>query len=329
MIFSHRTLLVVTVCLFIVFGTSVTISEKTQEKKPPSPPSQPPAGPGGSEYNHGDVKIQRYGFGAQQFWIFEPADPTPLSAPLIVFNHGWSAFVPFFYQGWINHVVKRGNIVVFPRYQRGFLFGFQHFSANALEAVKNAIKELSQGNHVIPELEHFAIVGHSLGGSITADIAALAESEGLPIPKAIMAVQPVIPRANLSLISSNTILLVVVGQDDTMVGDYGGKRIFLKTNQIPLDHKDFIIQVTDMYGEPDLIADHFAPVSPKSNLGRYGKVDAMDYYSTWKLFDGLIEYAFYGIHKEYCLGNTPEQRFMGCWSDGTPVKELIVTDFPE
>jgi hypothetical protein len=54
----------------------------------------------------------------------------------------------------------------------------------------------------------------------------------------------------------------------------------------------------------------------------------MDYYSTWKLFDALTDYAFYGIEQEYCLGNTPEQRFMGYWSDGVPVRELVVTDTP-
>ena len=54
----------------------------------------------------------------------------------------------------------------------------------------------------------------------------------------------------------------------------------------------------------------------------------MDYYSTWKLFDALTDYAFYGINGEYCFGDTPEQRFMGLWSDGTPVNELIVTDTP-
>jgi hypothetical protein len=54
----------------------------------------------------------------------------------------------------------------------------------------------------------------------------------------------------------------------------------------------------------------------------------MDYYSTWKLFDALTDYAFYGTNKQYCFGNTSEQRFMGLWSDGTPVKELIVVDHP-
>jgi hypothetical protein len=28
------------------------------------------------------------------------------------------------------------------------------------------------------------------------------------------------------------------------------------------------------------------------------------------------------------LGNTPEQRFMGTWSDGVPVTEAVVTDDP-
>ena len=57
-------------------------------------------------------------------------------------------------------------------------------------------------------------------------------------------------------------------------------------------------------------------------------VDGMDYYSTWKLFDALMDYSFYGTNKEYCFDNTPEQRFMGFWSDGTPVAELLVTDSP-
>jgi hypothetical protein len=57
-------------------------------------------------------------------------------------------------------------------------------------------------------------------------------------------------------------------------------------------------------------------------------VNALDYYGTWKLFDGLIDAAFTGKNRQYALGNTPQQRFMGVWSDGVPVKELRVTDKP-
>ena len=51
-------------------------------------------------------------------------------------------------------------------------------------------------------------------------------------------------------------------------------------------------------------------------------VNALDYYGTWKLFDGLIDAAFTGKNRDYALGNTPQQRFMGLWSDGVPVKVL-------
>jgi hypothetical protein len=53
-------------------------------------------------------------------------------------------------------------------------------------------------------------------------------------------------------------------------------------------------------------------------------LNALDYYGTWKLFDALEDAAFYGKEREYALGNTPQQRNMGKWSDGVPVKEMIV-----
>jgi len=296
---------------------------------PPLPPEQPDDGPGGSNYSYNGVRESRYWWGARQFWIFEPTDPTPESAPLIVFLHGWSAMLPYFYKAWIDHIVKRGNIVVFPRYQRGLLLGYRLFNFNAIITVKAAIIILKKGDHVAPELDKFAITGHSLGGGLTANMAALAKKFNLPTPKAIMPVQPGFPvcvTVNLSEISNETLMLVIVGEDDTVVENESGKRIFYGCDQIPLSNKDFVIQVTDTYGDPDLVADHLAPVCI-SDVS-HPTVDAMDFYSTWKLFDALTDFAFYGLNGEYCLGNTPEQRFMGLWSDGTPVKELIVTDIP-
>ncbi|HUT00714.1 MAG TPA: alpha/beta hydrolase [Candidatus Thermoplasmatota archaeon] len=296
--------------------------------EPQTPPQQPPDGPGGSNYSHSGVRQTRYGFGAHAFWIFEPTDPIPSSAPLIVFNHGWSAFYPVIYKAWIYHLVKRGNIVVYPRYQLGFVIGTRYATHYAMQAVKNAIFKLQHGDHVRPDLDKFAIVGHSLGGGITAEMAVLAQENGLPCPKAVMPVQPFIRNDTMITdfhdIPSTTLLLVIVGENDTIAGNYSGALIFSTADQIPFDQKDFIIQRTDRYGSPPLVADHTAPVCiPNSPL-----VDAMDYYSMWKLFDALTDYAFYGTNQQYCLGNTPEQRFMGYWSDGTPVHELTVTDTP-
>lgn len=314
------------VCILILSMTSSAIITHDE----PAQPDQPTSGPGGSDYPHLGVRKFRYGDGGNRYWIFEPYNPKPESAPLIVFNHGWCALNPIVYREWIHHVVKRGNIVVYPRYQLGFFRGFDEYTSNAINAVKDAIDKLQNGKHITPELDKFAITGHSLGGELTANLAALAVDEGLPVPKAIMPVQPAImadryeERVNFSNIPADTLMLVVVGENDTVVGNGSGKIIFNNATQIPLSNKDFVIQVTDTYGQPDIIANHIAPVC----LPFFKSVDAMDYYSTWKLFDALTDYAFYGINKEYCLGNTPEQRFMGLWSDGTPVNELIITDYP-
>lgn len=327
-VFLVVSILLGTLLTNLSYGRSLSDEPRNTLQEPPTPPQQPLDGPGSSNYSHAGVRQTRYGFGSREFWIFEPTEPTPASAPLIVFNHGWSGFFPVFYKAWVEHLVKRGNIVVYPRYQLGLVIGVRHATQHAIQAVKRAIVILQHGNHVQPDLEKFAIVGHSLGGGITAEMAALAEENGLPCPKAVMPVQPFVRTDTMMKdfhgIPSSALLLVVVGENDTIAGNYSGKLIFSTSDQVPFDQKDFVIQRTDRYGSPSLVADHYAPVCiPNSSW-----VDAMDYYSTWKLFDALTDYAFYGINHEYCLGDTPEQRFMGYWSDGTPVRELFITDSP-
>jgi len=318
----------------------------------PQPPGQPSSGPGGAEYRHEAVNISEYGQEENQYWIFEPASPIPESAPLIVLNHGWLAMNPQSYGAWIDHLVGRGNIVVYPRYQIANTPP-EETTQNAITAVKDAIEHLQDEGHVTPQLERFAIVGHSLGGSITANMAALAVSAGLPEPEAILFAEPGdgsnigahILTTDLSTISSEALMVVVVASGDTVAGDTIGKRIFEQTPQIPAANKNFVSMFSDYYGYPPLVADHFTPVCPDDRYDVEGfnfqslvrriiqeclgaTVNAMDYYGFWKLFDGLTDAAFYGENIEYALGNTPEQRFMGEWSDGTPVKELEVIQYP-
>jgi hypothetical protein len=295
---------------------------------PPTPPGQPLDGPGGSNYTHAAVTENQYGIGAWSFWLFEPAEPTPAQAPVIVFNHGYSAVTPYYYQAWITHLVKRGNIVIYPRYQLGLIVGLRYATLHAIWAVHHALAVLNTSGHVAPDLDKFAIVGHSLGGGITAEMAAKAATTRLPIPRAVMPVQPYIRNDTMLTdyhdIPAETLLLIVVGEDDNIAGTFFGKEIFTTADQIPSENKDYVIQRTDRYGSPAIVADHVAPVCPENSTW----TNTMDYYSTWKLFDALTDYAFYGTNHDYALGNTTQQRFMGLWSDGTPVKELTVTDTP-
>ncbi|MBN1342243.1 MAG: alpha/beta hydrolase fold domain-containing protein [Phycisphaerae bacterium] len=302
------------------------------------PPGQPEAGPGGADYVHLSMKESRFGREGLEYWLFEPAEPTPNSAPLVVFNHGWSAMEPKGYVAWIEHIVRRGNIVVYPRYQASLKAPFSEFMPNTLAAVKDGIARLQSGGHVRPELDHVATVGHSIGGQISANLAAVAADEALPVFKAVMCVEPWgpghdipwhVPFEDLSRIPAGTLLLTIVGDADAFAGDIGARIIFDGAAQVSPEDKDFVVLNSDDHGRPRLVATHFAPAaSGKAAGGSLLSPDALDYYGTWKLFDALADAAFHGTHREYALGDTPEQRFMGLWSDGTPVNELVVTDAP-
>ncbi|HEU4390504.1 MAG TPA: alpha/beta hydrolase, partial [Blastocatellia bacterium] len=105
-------------------------------------PAQPPTGPGGAEYRHARVVKSVHGSGDTQYWLYEPADPKPDRAPLVVFNHGWSAMNPRVYGAWIEHIVRRGNIVVYTRYQADLRTPPASFARNAISAVKSALNLL-------------------------------------------------------------------------------------------------------------------------------------------------------------------------------------------
>ena len=315
------------------------------------PPDQPTTGPGGADYTHASVTQSTYGEEGEQYWLIEPNDPAPESAPLIVFNHGWAGMLPGYYAAWIEHIVRRGNIVLFPRYQASLSTPPSRFLPNAIQAATDGVARLQDGRHVRPDLDRFALVGHSMGGQLTANMAAVAADVGLPTPGAVMCAEPGGPKddvwwhhlfEDLSQIPAGTLLLTLVGDADRFVGETGARMIYEGATQIPAQDKDFVVLVSDDYGQPHLVANHLAPVAMmECNLfaPEFGislltidvadlSVNALDTYGTWKLFDALTDAAFYGTNRQYALGDTPEQRFMGEWSDGTPVRELVVTDDP-
>jgi len=311
-------------CFWILWASVATFAGQAA-----TPPGQPKSGPGGADCSHQEVLAREYGAGAQAYWLFEPAQPTPASAPVIVFSHGWSAMNPHAYGAWIEHLVKRGSIVVYPVYQDNLRTPPRDFTPNAIAAVKDAIQRLQkEPGHVKPELDKFALAGHSMGGVLSANMAALWAEAGLPKPRAVMCVEPgktwgvvkaiAITLEDLSRIPKETLLISVVGDNDNIAGSTDAKRIFRESTQIPLENKNFVTLVSDAHGQPALRANHFAPVLS----------NALNYYGTWKLLDALTDAAFYGRNRNFALGNTPEQRFMGRWSDGVPVKEMIISVSP-
>lgn len=314
--------------IFVLPVVAVVISGCGDPVPGPTPEQVPV--PGSTEYPHALVKESVFAAGTgKEFRLFEPDGPPLLTAPVVVFLHGWGGMEPAYYRPWVDHLTRRGNVVLWVRYQESLLTLSFEFVPNMLAAVKAGLEALEQDpSRPKPERDKLAVVGHSMGGVLTMTLAARAASEGLPPFKAVLTAHPGTgitgPEvlADFSLIPASTLLLCVSGEEDPDLGPLAGS-YFHQASSVPLENKDFIMVRSDRRFAPELVADHFAP-----NCLSEGDVNALDRMGYWKWFDGLLAAAFYGRHREYALGNTPEQRNMGTWPDGTPILEPLISDAP-
>jgi acetyl esterase/lipase len=316
--------------------------------KEPTGPAQADDRLTGTEvvYPHRSVHRYEFGDGPRSYWVFEPADPKPQCASVVVFLHGWFAVNPAFYGAWIDHLVRSGHIVVFPRYQNDVGTLPREFLPNALAAIRDALDVLEAGiRHVRPDLGRFALIGHSAGGNLAAQIAAVSTDphSGLPQPKAVIAVMPgeVLPCREPSLhrIAPSTLLLVAVGEDDLLVGDQRGRQIFTQASGIPRSRKRYMLFRSDRHGFPPLLAEHTAPTGTNRRLDTgegvlrslqmsLGGVDALDRAGFWRISDVTLATAF--ANKTFDESLQDEERFthLGYWSDGRKVIPPLITDNP-
>lgn len=239
----------------------------------PTPPSQPATGPGGADYIHARVASHSTGERAEDVTIFWPEQSAPGGPlPVVVFTHGWGAVKPDHYGAWIHHLVRRGAIVLYPRYQTDLREKPAAFTTNAVAGVRRGLDWLAKNKSLPqPDLARFATVGHSAGGVLAANLAVALPAAGLPAPKAVMSVEPgitqgqrgtLVPLADLSKIDAATLLLTLSGEDDDLVGDADARRIYTESTAVPALNKDWLELRSDDHGEPALEATHRAPAAP-------------------------------------------------------------------
>ncbi len=305
------------------------------------PPEQPLTGPGGTEYVHDSIFFQDFAKKADGYWLFEPRMPQPDSARLVVFVHGYGALNPMIYGKWIKHLVRKGNIVLFPRYQEHLLSPLPNmFAKNVSIAIQDALEELKKEEHVKPIVEPLAIVGHSFGGAIATDLAINFEKYKIPEPKVLLLCAPGTGFVSMGRLKSyadmpaDVKMLIVVSEDDYVVGDELGVQIFEEATNVK--YRNLVRQSRDGHGNPKLSAYHNESYSLDKDFDSghrnrtvsralyMSSLDAIDFYGYWKFLDALLECSTTGEWCEYAFGNTRQQRNLGNWTDKTPVKEFEV-----
>ena len=138
----------------------------------------------------------------------------------VVFLHGWGAVEPRLYGPWIRHLVARGHVVIHPRYQ-------DSVASPPPEALPSAVIGLRSALARTGRLRALVAVGHSAGGALAADLAAIAPRVGLPAPRAVLSLYPGrslrgiparIPPEALARIPRTTEVVALAGDDDAVVG---------------------------------------------------------------------------------------------------------------
>jgi acetyl esterase/lipase len=339
-------------CALLLAGPLIRVGGATGATEPAVPPTQPATGPGGAEVAYDGLLAQHFGpqpDGSGEptgYWLFEPTRPRAQTAagplPLVPFLHGYDVPSPEWYHAWLDHLVRRGAIVIYPDYQTaGLPFDQNHLTATdgtaphaIVQAVRAALIELKGGSHAQADPTRLVVFGHSLGTLLAADYAATAAAQGLPVPAALLLGMPgCMPGCSLAAIPeipAATRVLVLTGDQDDLDDQDMAKAIWAGLGQVPADHKDYVRLVSDDHGAPALVADHFVPTSTSVQffaLAR-GGLNAFDWYGTWKFLDALMSCSFAEKDCRYATGNTPEQRSMGTWSDGVPVAEAEVVADP-
>jgi pimeloyl-ACP methyl ester carboxylesterase len=260
--------------------------------------------------------------------------------PVVLFLHGVTALDPRVYQGWIDHIVRRGAFVVYPDYHpaNALSVPWSTFLPNLRESVASAETALAGDGSLRPDWSRFAVVGHSLGGVLTTAYAAVAATDGaLPVPAALMVVQPGgcrgcggltdeggVPMPDLGTVDPSTRLLVVTADEDEVVGERAARLIWAGLGALPAANKAFVRLRSDRRGQPPLLANHLLAQTG----GPGATTDALDWYGTFRLFDLLTACAFADRDCAATLDGPTHELGMGRWSDGTAITPALVGDDP-
>lgn len=302
-----------------------------------------------SAYPYGQVSKTLIGSGASSYWVFQPQGATA-AAPVVIFLHGWMALDPYFYGGWIDHLVRSGNIVVYPVFQASRNDTPEAMEQYALESIRQAVSTLNADSSFRPDWNRLSIVGHSFGGGLSTLVAANAQRYGLPTAKLVVAIAPGwrggnLPTETLGQIPASTYLLIVDGVNDEFRSNRQGAAIYAATPQIPTDRKEIIVLGAGSNAQ----VNHSSPLAPlesyrNSNLSsgqvlrqriatslfnlaarqQPGTIDFIDSNGYWRILDAANQ----AIANGEPVLPTVSQRFGQSSGGGTPDNPRQLTVVP-
>ncbi|MGO4387090.1 alpha/beta hydrolase [Microvirga sp. 2YAF29] len=240
-----------------------------------TPPKQPEQGPGGSDYKISEVVKRGTGTASSGTYVFHGSDTPATPRPVAVFFHSWGAVNPGLYGGFIDHLARKGYLVLFPRFQEVNRSRPADATALSETLIQNALTELAEDAAAKPDLKRVAFIGHSAGMPIALNVASGVGDSKLPMPKLVFGLMPGGIASNekergillrdLSAIDPSTLLITMSGDREHLPIDRAARRLLEAASSVPASRKLFMRTSSDDHGYPPLTATMASPGSPKAD----------------------------------------------------------------
>lgn len=163
--------------------------------------------------------------------LFLPRDRTP--GAVVIFLHGWTDLDPAGYRPWIEHLVARGDAVVFVDYQQSLLSSPEAMRRGAERGIRAGLAEARARGADGP----VAALGYSLGGALAVQYAASAADWDVEAPRLVYGVfpAPILTDGDLPPVPAQTELVFVVGDRDVVVGTGGAEELIRRVAPHPVE----------------------------------------------------------------------------------------------
>ena len=307
------------------------------------------------QHTHAAVRLRVVGEGARRAYLFLPESPSLRGkVPLVLFHHGWQGMNPMNFGGLIDHLVRSGQVVVYPVYQESDKTSPQVVTANAAAADKRAIEEIMTRDGIQIDPARVVYYGYSMGAAISVNLAIRPKYFGLPAPRALMLAAPGDAYHVAKGAQSKSILgplknlppdlpvAILTGEMDTEIGLPTARKWFAQLCGIKPDRRVLMVLPSESNGNERVNAIHGSPGAPDSRYdfdlkrkdfpdrinGREGfeaspSLNALDFYGFWKVLDALVDDAAERRLPSVVFGKgTDEQLSLGYWPDGTAFKRI-------
>ncbi len=291
------------------------------------PPPPPESGPGSLATPFSSVVeeiIENPVMPGKKVHLFRPkGDGLPEKAPVVLFAHGFGSPGPEPYRLWLEHMAKRGSLVIYPVYAAIEAPGRTSRYDTLWSGFEEGVRHFASSGAPKPDLEYLGVVGHSFGGGAAPALAARAAARGYGAKG--LYVECWAPWFDLdrdawTSLPATTHLLVGAFEGDSVCDPTMAARFPARAIHVPSERKAFRCFLSDDHGRPSLSANHFTPLSAR-------ETDTLDTRGIWRLDDALFEFVAKGVEAagRSVFGQTTEALSLGAWSDGVSVAPLSLS----